>query len=64
MTFFWQKSTIFVEISNIFLKFKDVKYGDFGWKLTDITCGDSGDFFTKNMFFLQKTLFSALVIHL
>ena len=56
MTFFEQKSTNFVENTNNFLKFKDVTHGDFGWKLTIITCGDSWDFFHQKHVFSSKSI--------
>ena len=56
MTFFEQKLTIFVENSNIFLKFKDVNHRDFGWKSTVITCGDSWDSFHQKHIFSSKSI--------
>ena len=56
MTFFEQKLTIFVENSNIFLKFKYVNHRDFGWKLTVITCGDSWVFFHQKHVFSSKSI--------
>ena len=56
MTFFEQKLTNFVENTKIFLKFKDVTHGDFGWKLTIITCCDFWDFHHQKHVFSSKSI--------